>query len=88
MNVLDELVQSSESAKKVLTEADGMRRGKAHASDSVDGADGINQMNERAKAIPSFELVASVKIDDLTEQSDLLHASRDELANFICNFGN
>ena len=46
------------------------------------------QLNERAKAIAFLKFVAPVEIDDLTEQGDLLHASRGKLANFISNFSN
>ena len=39
-------------ATKIFAEADRMRRGKAHPGNALDGADGIEQLHERAD-VPS-----------------------------------
>ena len=68
--MLDELVQAGEGAKKVFTEADGMRRGEAHARDTVHRADGIDQLDKGTQAVAFLKLVPPVEIDDLTEKGE------------------
>ncbi len=76
MNVLNKLVLPGEDADEVLTETDGVRGGEAHASDPVNRADSIDELNKRTQAIAFLKLVAPVEIDDLTEEGDLLYAPR------------
>jgi hypothetical protein len=42
-----------------------MRRGEAHTLDSIDGADGLEELNEWAFVIDLGKFVASVEIHDL-----------------------
>ena len=60
--MLDELVQTSKSAKKVLTKADGMWGGEANAGNAFDGADRLEQLDKWAKAIALLKLMATIKI--------------------------
>ena len=48
--MLDKLFQMPKSAKKILAKSDGMWRGETHAGNAFDGADCLEQLNERAQA--------------------------------------
>ena len=69
MNVLDELVQAGERAKKVVTEADGC--GEVKRTRAIPSTAQMASISWTKGLSPSrfLEFVASVKIDDLTEQA-------------------
>ena len=72
--MLHELWKSSEALDKILFESHRMRGGEADAIESFHRMERFQKLDEGALAIDFWKLVATVEIDDLTEQRDLTDA--------------
>ena len=78
-----QLGQASEAPDEVVAETDRVGGGEAQALESPDVVHGLEQLDERAAVAGHRKLVASVEIDDLSEQRDLAAAARDEIAHLV-----
>ena len=87
MDVRAEFRQVGEGGDKVVAVADRVRGGEANALDFIDGVHGFEQLDKGRLAVDFRELGAAVKVDDLAEQGDFLHAVGGELADFGDDLG-
>src|ERR1700750_2336812 len=100
MHVLSHFRQTGDSIDQVISKADRMRRGKTQTFQPVDRADSFEQLHEgalagsahilcarNARATPR-EFVAAIQVHDLPKKRHLLHAVRDESANFGYDLSN
>ena len=82
VNVLGELREAAEAVDEVLAEADRVGGGEAEALEPFDLMHGFEELHERAASVEFREFVASVEIDDLSEQGDFFAAAFDQFAHF------
>ena len=86
MDVLDEVRQTGERFDEIRAESNRVRGGESHAGNARDGANRLQELNKRACFVPFGKFMATVEVDDLSEEGDLTDAFGREGMHFVCDF--
>src|SRR5262249_50614823 len=88
MNVLAKFGKLAKRGDQIGTKSNRMRRSKAKSLEAFNSMNRFEQLHKGALVGDLRKFVSAVEIHDLPEKGDFLHTPRDQLLNFLDNFGN